>query len=114
MMWAGWWGILREMFSRRRDRSAADRSHDEVEKTVIVDREVVGHGYFVEVFAQHEPTDRQFSFEERLKAFDRAVKASGLSGLICTPDFDVLYQYYRQEIELLKKREQSSKGHTKH
>ena len=78
------------------------------------DDEIVGPEYIVEVFAHREPTDCLFSFKERLKALNRAADAAGLSGLLRPLDFDVLYQHYRQEIELLKKRPQSSKGYTKH
>jgi hypothetical protein len=64
-------------------------------------REIAGPEYFVETFAKLDPSDLNFSLTERLGAFDRAVESAGLSGLIRSNDFDLLYAHYRMEIKLL-------------
>jgi hypothetical protein len=66
------------------------------------DRKIAGPEYFIETLAKLDPSDKDFTMEQRIGAFDRAVKSSGLSGRIEPKDFDVLYEHYRWEMDLLK------------
>lgn len=63
--------------------------------------DIAGPEYFIETFAELDPSDKDFPIEQRLDAFHRAVKSAGLSGRIDPKDFDMLYEHYRWEIGLL-------------
>lgn len=83
-------------------RKSPENENPEFQRDPESGKEMAGPEYFVETFAKRDPSDNDFSMDQRLGAFDRAVKSAGLSGRIEPKDFDMLYEHYRWEIGLLR------------
>jgi hypothetical protein len=72
-------------------------------------REIADEAYIVETFAHRNPSDRNFSLDDRKLALCRAADAAGIPGLVSGFDqIDLLYYHYRIEIELLTRSQPQS------